>query len=179
VPFGPTTDAEWPGCRFVTLSELDPFPNELELLPTTGFLALGYPHSKQPRYAGDGTYAALAYHFVTHYERIADDNTIGAEAMRHIAVGFDRKGFAGPYGDDMMANPTGMSGGGLWRLPDTMNAEVLEPHLVGLMIEYHRAPHNVLLATRLANLLWALASFEPGVRPAILSQFPSLQAIFG
>ena len=158
--------------RFLELHEIDPFLNSLDPLPRTGYMAIGYPHTKQPRYLRDGQYQAFAHHFLTHYEPIIPGNKIGADPQLHITVGFDAEDFTGADGGGPLPKPVGMSGGGLWRIPDALSAQSPQGQLVGVIIEHYGPPHHVIVATRLANPLHALAERNQAARRAIVDRFP-------
>jgi hypothetical protein len=67
-----------------------------------------------------------------------------------------------------------MSGGGLWRIPRLFTSEQLEPLLVGILIE-HRMNHELILATRIGELLVGIANRAPEMKPMLGSHFPGLQ----
>jgi hypothetical protein len=70
------------GSRFVTLGEIDPFPNHWDSLPTTAYVAFGFPHSKQPRYMNGNQYSPFVHHFLTHPEPITE--TTQSVLTRHF-----------------------------------------------------------------------------------------------
>jgi hypothetical protein len=174
VPLGPDADDDWADNRCLSLDELDPIPRALDSAPATGFLAIGFPHSKQPRIFLDRAYTPYAHHFVTNYEPLTAGNRIDADPEKHIAIGFDASEFVSPFGDSTLPKPTGMSGGGLWRIPNALAATDPQATLVGILIEHHPAPERVILATRLGNPLQALARLDEKVYATIRSRFPSL-----
>jgi len=172
VPLTSDAGATTSDVRILELHEIDPFPNPLDALPTTAYLAIGYPHTKQPRHLIDGQYPAFVQHFLTHYEPLEDADQIGVDSRLHITVGFDAEDFTGADGSGPLPKPAGMSGGGLWRIPDALTAQAPEGQLVGVIIEHHGALHHVIVATRLANPLYALAARNDVARRSILEGFP-------
>jgi hypothetical protein len=172
VPLGLGAATTTADVRFLGLREIDPFPSALDALPRTGYMAIGYPYTKQPRYMKDGQHSAFAHHFLTHYEPIVKGKVIGADSRLHITVGFDAEDFVGAQGGGPLPKPAGMSGGGLWRIPDALSASSPQGQLVGIIIEHHGAPHHVIVASRLANPLYALAERNEAARQAILEHFP-------
>ena len=149
VPLGDTLADQWASCRFLELDDIDPYGESEELEPATGFLAIGYPNTKQPRIAQGGFYSPFAHHFLTHREPIEQDNILGANPELHIAVGFDPRDFVGQVTVPQLPHPLGMSGGGLWRIANAVTTERPHAKLVGVLIEYHERV-RIILATRVA-----------------------------
>lgn len=174
VPLGPAVGDKWSGCRFLHPADLDPFVRAEEAEPTTGFLAMGYPDTKQPRALRNSSYAPYVHHFVSHREPIQADNDFGGHQELHIAIGFDRTDFAGVNTPQQLPLPRGMSGGGLWRIPRLFTSAHLKAVLVGILIE-HRSTHELILATRISELLVGIANRAPEMRPLLGSHFPGLQ----
>lgn len=172
VPVGKPDGNRWAAAKFLTLADLAVPKRASESLATTAYVAMGFPHTKQQKRLRDGEpYSPSAYDFMTHYEPIRASNKMGADPMLHIAVGFDPEDFIGPNGDGRMADPHGMSGGGLWLIENALTTTSPAPRLVGIIIERHPAPENIILATRLENPLLALADLEPAARDGIASHY--------
>lgn len=174
VPLGPAIADKWSGCRFLHPTDLDPFVSTEEVEPATGFLAIGYPETKQPRVIRNGLYAPYAHHFVSHREPIPPGNDFGGLNDLHIAIGFDRTDFAGVEAPQQLPLPRGMSGGGLWRIPRLFTSDNLKALLVGILIE-HRSQHELILATRIGQLLVGIANRAPETKAILGSHFPGLQ----
>jgi hypothetical protein len=163
----------WLGTRFIELNEIEPFDDNVERAPTTAFLALGYPRTKQPKSLRDGSYAAHAYHFLTHREDIELGMRAGVTNETHIAVGYERRHFVGDPAISEMPDPDGMSGGGLWRLPHALSSLTPEASLVGILIEQH-SRHGIILASRVAEILHFLRTIDVANASSIDAHFPRL-----
>lgn len=161
------------GARFITLDEIDPFGLGVEAAPSTSFLALGYPRSKQPKVAKDGSYAAFAYHFLTHREIAEPGSLESFSAAQHVLVGYDRWAFVGNPRVTQMPNPDGMSGGGLWRVPYALTAPNPDGRLIAILIEF-RKPQRLIVASRIAETLRFLRSLDPANEQEINLRFPGL-----
>jgi hypothetical protein len=160
------------GFRYLSLDKIDPFGGDLEVAPTASFLALGYPVSKQPKSLKNGSYAAFAYHFLTHREDM-DAEPHSLESQQHFAVGYDPRDFVGDPRISEMADPIGMSGGGLWRVPLALTSPNPDGQLVGILIENHKAK-KIIVASRIAEALRFLRGLRPENALEIDAQFPSL-----
>lgn len=174
VPLGAAVDDAWSGCRFLSPGDLDPFVSAEELELTTAFMAIGYPDTKQPRVFRDGSYAPYAHHFVSHREPIAEDNDFGGLSDLHIAIGFDPTDFRSVNLPQRLPHPRGMSGGGLWRIPRFHTSANLEARLVGILIEY-RTNNDLILATRVSELLVGIANRAPDMKPILEAHFPGIR----
>lgn len=159
----------------IELADIDPFGALIEQHPHTSFLALGYPRSKQPKILREGKYAAFAYHFLTHLEDIAPSKSLAGSPELHIAVGYQRDDFHGDPAVSMMPDPDGMSGGGLWRIPDAIVSPAPSGQLVGILIEHHSREEQV-IAARILPLLQILCRLDPANDIAIRERFPGVNS---
>jgi hypothetical protein len=164
---------ETQGFRYISLDEIDPLAGDVEIAPTTSFLALGYPVSKQPRILKDGSYAAFAYHFLTHLEK-PDAEPQSLESGQHIAVGYNPRDFVGDPRVSEMPDPVGMSGGGLWRVPHGLTSPNPDGRLTGILIENRKAK-KIIIASRIAETLRFLRTLDPANASEIDERFPSLR----
>lgn len=164
---------------FLELSDIDPFGHVEERAVSTAFLGVGFPRSKQPRSLEGTQYRALSYSFVSHREAIWRDNVIGADPVRHIAIGYDRLGFEGIERTSQMPKPEGCSGGGLWRVPDATTSHNPEPKLVGIMMENYSRPYDVILASRIWNVLGGLGGIAAANQEVIDLMFPRIEERVG
>lgn len=162
------------GLRFLSLDELDPAVRQEERAPGTAFMAIGFPQSKQPKIIKKAAYSAFAHHFFTHFEPVENYPTLSLSADYHIAVGYDVKDFVSGPDISQMPQPHGMSGGGLWRVPRALSGTPGVPRLVGILTDYHAAPHHLVVATRIVYPLRALAHFVPNTRVTLSDAFPGI-----
>jgi hypothetical protein len=173
VTLGADQSDQWSHGTFLGASEVDPVIRDLDQAPTTGYLTIGYPNTLQPRILKAGEYQAVAHHFSTHRVDISEDNAVGARPELHLALGLDRRNFAGVPPVVELVHPRGMSGGGVWRIPNLLRAQPLFPQLVAIFIEYHAQEH-LMLATWIGHVIAELANADPELKPALLAQYPDL-----
>lgn len=173
VPLGDATDDYWSGCRFLALDDIDPFGQSVEVAPATGFLALGFPDTKQPRFVLNGAYAPVAHHFLTHRQPIEKHVGVDVNPDLHIAVGFDSRDFVGVVHVSRLPHPRGMSGGGLWQIADALTSATPKAKLVAVLTEYHE-PASLILGTRVSWALSALADLDPASTKVLLDRYPGL-----
>ncbi|MCA1807211.1 MAG: trypsin-like peptidase domain-containing protein [Actinobacteria bacterium] len=174
IPLGKKAADAWSECRALKLEDFDPSLNPMDIVPTTGFLAIGFPNTKQPKILKKGGYAPAVHHFLSNAELSEDHRNLGLISDLHIAIGYDPRGFTSSRGRNELPKPVGMSGGGLWRIPFALGVGQPEPKLVGILNEYHKSPNHVIVATRLSPVLRALVQFVPETRPSIERRFPGL-----
>lgn len=167
------SEAAFEGCAFVTARQIDPFLRQVDLAPTTGYLALGFANARQPRRVSHGEYASEAYHFFTHRALVEAGREIPFDPELHIALGCDRRDFVGVPSVQELVKPVGMSGGGIWRIPGLLLANRGPAQLVGIIIEFHETS-AILLATQIRHVLRGMLENDPASRQGILTEFPGL-----
>jgi hypothetical protein len=160
---------------FLDLEDLAPYYETDEREISTAFLAIGYPRSKQPKSLDGIHYRALSYSFVSHREALPEKVSVGADPLLHIAIGYDKLGFEGIEPTSQMPKPEGCSGGGLWMIPKAMTSDAPMPKLVGIMIENIPRPYDVILASRIWNIVGGLRAVSSENREAIDVVFPYLE----
>lgn len=174
VPLGSTGVTSWPTKRFLSVRDV--------LIPTlaqenaadSGYLAIGFPDSKQPKRATDGSYATFAHHFLSHKEDIGPSRGLALVPELHLAIGYDVRGFTTEPGVSQMPKPTGMSGGGLWLIPDATHSRSPVSHLVAILTEYHKR-ERIIVSTRMWSPLLALREFDPPSWQVVAKELPELR----
>lgn len=163
----PLSDAQVSGLGSVGLVELrDLDPEEVvDPTPVTGtrYIVSGFPVSKQSRLAtselkAKSVWLPLVPQDVREYQP-------GLDERHHIVLEFDRTNMVGPTGTVTAPDPHGMSGGPVWsvdlyglgRVPD-------RPRLVGIGIEYHKAPINTIVCARIGLCIDAISDLRPALR---------------
>ena len=145
-------------CRFLTLADLDPIERSSDRQRETAYLALGFPDKKQRFY--DGRYVPKADHFLANLTAIDE---------HHIKVRYAEGDFVNSHGPVETSDPTGMSGGGLWRVASALKG-VPTVSLVGILTEWDR-PNQQIVATRISSILAGIYACEPAARPVIRLYF--------
>jgi hypothetical protein len=65
---------------------------------------------------------------------------------------------------DLLPDPHGMSGGGVWRIDDLQASNDPTLRLVGIIIEHHPQPHHTMIATRIGIAFEGIARLYPELR---------------
>jgi hypothetical protein len=123
------------------------------------YLSLGFIASKQPPLKDNELVPHLTPSLHGGAPAISY-RRLGLDPRTHLLLEFSRKRMEGPNGRITAPRPRGISGGGVWYLPDFMTQHPGIPLLVAITIEYKAASHNVLICTRLGYIVkWILDKY--------------------
>jgi hypothetical protein len=130
----------------------------------TKYLVIGYPRSQQARQPAHGTITAIPLHpiVVAREESIYAD--FGTSPTTHILLEYDRSDFALEQRGALLADPHGMSGGGVWRIDRMLAPYMPVLGLVGIMIEHHPGPSHTMVATRIGVALEGASKLYPELK---------------
>ena len=145
--------------RMIELSEVDAV---VDFDPQDLFIVVGYPwkHTKERQTVEHATGKKLFDHeaqmSVIQGHLASDDlyDALGRVRGLHILINFDQQRSVTTNGVHAVVVPAGMSGGGVWRVPNGMAYE--HAKLVGVLIAHH-AEERVLVATRISTIVDAVA----------------------
>jgi hypothetical protein len=143
---------------------LDAIATNLAVQPDMRFVAIGYPGSRTRIMNGNQKLRPVT--FTTISTPASPDALIrlGLDPRVHLVMRYNPKEMIGPDGS-RMEGPTlkGMSGGGLFVLAGNQGSDGIELTLLlaGILTEYRRASHNVVVATRIDCLLDAISPARP------------------
>jgi hypothetical protein len=130
------------------------------------FLVAGYPVTKQRFRRDASTIDAYLYPFVAVSR--TDDAYASHDPTVHVLLGFRKKDmWRRDIGRSSAPDLYGMSGGGIWWLPDYTRPAFKRPLLHSIATEWHAAPHCHILGTRIHVFL-----------SAVWRDFPELWAHF-
>jgi hypothetical protein len=150
-------------------ADLGPLPIDLllpgqQFEPGTSMVGVGFPSSKAKVRGVNRTLATKLMSVVGDLTSDEVCERIGKSAATHLAMTFrqdacvDENSLPAPA-----ARPKGMSGGPMFVAAyhtDASGTTRMIPRLVGVLVEHHDAPENVLVAVRIEVVLDAL-----GIRP--------------
>jgi hypothetical protein len=130
----------------------------------TKYLVIGFPRSKQARQHAHGTINAVPLHPIVlpRPEPLYDD--YGALPATHLLLEYDRSDFALEQKGALLADPHGMSGGGVWRIDHMLGPGEPTLSLVGIMIEHHPQPKHTLVATRIGVAFEGVGRLYPELK---------------
>ena len=92
---------------------------------------------------------------------------LGVERHSHLAVDYHRDAVGTSRGVGRGPDPQGVSGGGAWRCEGLSVGDVSGSRMVAIMTEWHRAPDDALLGTRIAPVLEAIRTQYPELSASI------------
>jgi hypothetical protein len=131
----------------------------------TRYLVMGFSRSAQPRVPAGRVINAVPLHPIVIAREESAYPALGTAPDSHLLLGYDLADFALERKGDLLSNPHGMSGGGVWRIDNTQGEDDARLSLVGIIIEHHAEPYHTMIATRIgvafdgiAHLLPALAT---------------------
>ena len=152
----------------VSALTLDQFDASIVVQPNMGFVAIGYPASRATllgkELRNERFYAQTQPASRDTLDALIRDKRISFDPRVHIAVKYDKKEMHTVSGQIQDGpKPHGMSGGVLFVItgenaPDGPRV-VLKG--VGILVNYHRPPHDVLVATRIECLLGVILKDAP------------------
>ena len=143
---------------------VDTIATNLTVQTDMSFVAIGYPGSRTRIMNGNQTLRPVTFTGISSPVSSDGFARLGLDPRVHLAMKYDAKKMIGPDGSKM-EGPTlkGMSGGGLFVVVGNQGADGIELNLLlaGVLTEYRKSPHNVVIATRLDCLLDAISPQRP------------------
>lgn len=129
------------------------------------YLVAGYPCTQQRFVSNTGMIEALLYPFVAVSKLEASYTDISLDPNHHILLGFSKKEmWRRDRGRVTAPDLYGISGGGIWWLPDYTGPHCDWPRLHALAIEWHVDSRRQVLGTRISVLLSAVWRDFPALR---------------
>lgn len=149
--------------EFLALDNID-----LSVTTTGHYVFAGYPSSthKKAIKAEEATVALSS--FIVDSAPLTDYQIAGLDSNISLALRFDKQNMWGQQGQGSgIPSPTGVSGGGVWRLDDVFATTPLKPLLVAICIKWWEKgkPLKCVLATRMHVALSAIRDHFPELRP--------------
>ncbi len=133
----------------------------------TVHVVVGFPHTKQPK--GPKKSGELPARPMTHaghsmlHDKIRD---LGYDPSIHVLIEFDKKASYRASGRGMPPHPYGLSGGGVWAVPDLLRISSPMARLAAIGIEWRR-DLKCLVASRVQPCLALIARHRPELLPRL------------
>jgi hypothetical protein len=153
--------------RVINLAEMD--PNErTDYRPRVGscYLLLGYPASKQPPLR-DNQMAAVPMMPVLQAADPRKYDELGFSPDTHLLLEFERRRMRSGTSEITAPIPRGVSGGGIWCIPNLTSLAPGPARLVAIFTEYHERHHQTLVGVRIGAALTLIAQQFPTLAPLI------------
>lgn len=131
-------------------------------------LLVGYPHTKQPKALEGNVYAAHPMIHACHSLRPEEHLALGYDPLLSVLVEFEKKRVWQLAGRATAPDPHGVSGGGLWIVPDLFEQIPTPPKLAAIAIEWHRGTRGRILTTRVQPAIALIARELPEYRNEFL-----------
>lgn len=150
-------------CRFLTLENADVLDREQ---PDSVYIASGYPI----RHAFLDFIRRKHHAQLVTYSLSADSSAYQAFRLKpgvHLPLRFEPKRMKSWNQTRRPRKPKGISGGGIFRLDSPWTSDPASIKLVGIITEFRKSPRSILLGTRVALHLEAIAAEFTELRPDI------------
>ena len=129
------------------------------------FLVAGFPCTKQRFVPNGSTIEALLYPFVAVSKLGSSYDSESLNADYHVLLGFNKKEmWRRDLGRVTAPDLYGISGGGIWWLPEYDGPDARPPKLHAIAIEWHSGRQRQVLGTRVHVLLSAIWRDFPALR---------------
>ena len=116
-------------------------------------LVIGYPRTKQPTRVTKREFDAVPIS-VTAYSLTASEHLeAGYDPLESVLLEFNKKKVWSAGGRVTASDPIGMSGGGVWNVPELLESPTPRAALAAIQIEWHKVKPQRLLATRIQPCL--------------------------
>jgi hypothetical protein len=149
---------------YVTADHIATVPDVVE--PDTHVI-IGFPHTKQPKKATGRELPAVAITHAGHALTAERIRELGYDPAFHLLIEFDKTKSYGSRGRATSPDPYGMSGGGIWAIPEIFAEPTPETLFTAIAIEWLKED-KAILATRVQPCLALIAREVPGVAPMLM-----------
>jgi hypothetical protein len=129
------------------------------------FLVAGFPCTKQRFVQQESTIEAFLYPFVALSKQSHSYKAEALDDEHHILLSFNKKEmWRRDLGRVTAPNPYGISGGGIWWLPEYTGRTLGMPRLHALATEWHTGSRRQILGTRVGVFLEVIGRDFPVLR---------------
>ena len=127
------------------------------------YLATGYPAKKSRRKWGTAAIKSTPFAYANVLVPPETYKLMGLDPEINVVIQFDREDVVSRAGRGVpMVKPKGMSGGALWQFDSLVRGDPRHQDLLaGILIEWHREPAKVMVATRAHIALALIAKIYP------------------
>lgn len=155
-------------CQFLTIDQID-VDDLADYQPVYGtkYLAMGYPHDLAEVASTGTSYKARLVPWTGNPRGLKAFPEFAFYESSHVMLEFDPDRLGGELGLTAPLDPTGMSGGALFRFGSLVRGSHIDDRLVGILIEKHIEKHGTILASRLAFVLEGIRERVPALDPYI------------
>jgi len=122
---------------------------------------MGFPRSTQPRLPAGRVINAIPLHPIVIAREESAYSALGTAPDVHLLLEYDLADFALERKGDLLSDPHGMSGGGVWRIDSPASDDDARLSLVGIIIEHHTQPYHTMVATRIGVAFDGIARLFP------------------
>ena len=140
--------------RFLTIDDFDLSERPDFSRPTgSKYYALGFPCNIQKKPKLGAPTVPIAMVVQTLPATFDQYHPLQVAPQSHIVLNLDRKDVSGRAGRMTAPKLNGMSGGGLWTAPRTLERHTGDERLIAVLTEYHAGSAKVIVGTRIGILL--------------------------
>lgn len=125
-------------------------------------IVIGFPHTKQPKRAAGRELPTVPLTHAGHALATERIRGLGYDPAFHLLIEFDKKKSYGSRGRVTSPDPYGMSGGGVWAIPQIFVEPAPETLFTAIAIEWRRK-EKAILASRVQPCLALIAREVPAV----------------
>ena len=162
VPLERSTVAEMSDCRFLSTDEID-VDDLADYKPVFGskYLAMGYPHMLVTLPKERNTFAARLISWTGKPRTVATFPELKLLEASHVMLDFDAERIGHELALKAPFDPTGMSGGALFRFGSLVRGSSTDDKLVGIIVEKHLDKYGCILASRLSFVIEGIRAKFP------------------